>query len=106
MTPAETAARLEAWALEAGFDRAGVAVLDRADHGEAFVRWLDAGRQAGMGYLERRVEHRLDPERLVPGARSVLCVALRYLVPNDETIWTATSGRGWRVTPAATTTTT
>jgi epoxyqueuosine reductase len=81
-----TAARLKAWALEAGFDRAGVAVLERAAHGDDFVRWLDAGHQAGMSYLERRVEHRLQPDRLVPGARSVLCVALRYFVAEDETL--------------------
>ncbi|HVR28275.1 MAG TPA: tRNA epoxyqueuosine(34) reductase QueG [Thermoanaerobaculia bacterium] len=86
----DTAARrraetLKAWALECGFDRAGVARVERAAHGEAFLRWLDEGRQAGMGYLERRVEHRLDAESLVPGARSVLCVAMRYLVPQDET---------------------
>ena len=31
-----------------------------------------------MAYLASRVEHRLDPETLVPGARSVLCVALQY----------------------------
>ncbi len=86
MTPRDTAALLKTWALEAGFDRAGIAVLDRAAHGDAFVRWLEAGHQAGMSYLERRIEHRLEPERLVPGARSVLCVALRYLVPQDETV--------------------
>ena len=86
MTSRATASLLKAWALEAGFDRAGVAALDRAAHGDAFVRWLEAGRQAGMDYLERRVEHRLEPERLVPGAKSVLCVALRYLVPQDETL--------------------
>jgi epoxyqueuosine reductase len=83
-TSSATASLLKAWALECGFDRAGVAALDRTPHGEAFVRWLEAGHQAGMSYLERRVEHRLDPARLVPGARSVLCVALRYRVPADE----------------------
>jgi epoxyqueuosine reductase len=81
-----TATLLKTWALEAGFDRAGIALLERTAHGDEFVRWLEAGHQAGMSYLERRVEHRLDPERLVPGARSVLCVALRYLVPRDETL--------------------
>jgi epoxyqueuosine reductase len=86
VTPGDAAVRLKAWAIEAGFDRAGIAVLDRAASGDAFVRWLDAGHQAGMGYLERRVEHRLDPGRLVPGARSVLCVALRYLVREDENL--------------------
>jgi epoxyqueuosine reductase len=75
---AATAALLKSWALEAGFDRAGVAALGPAEHGLAFVRWLERGDHASMGYLERRVEERLDPRRVLPGARSALCVALQY----------------------------
>jgi epoxyqueuosine reductase len=81
-----TASLLKTWALEAGFDRVGIARVDRPAHGDAFLRWLEEGRQAGMGYLERRVEERLDPARLVAGANSVLCVALRYQVAQDESI--------------------
>lgn len=73
-----TADLLKSWALEAGFDRAGVAQLGAVEHGEALVRWLDRGDQAGMGYLGRRLETRLDPSQVFPGARSALCVALQY----------------------------
>ncbi len=78
MDPAECAARLEALALATGFDRAGVATLERLEHGEAFRRWLQRGEHAGMGWLTGRVEDRLEPKRLFPGARSVLSVALQY----------------------------
>jgi epoxyqueuosine reductase len=78
MDPRATAALLKSWALECGFDRAGVADLGPLEHGEALVRWLDRGEQAGMDYLERRLEARLDPSQIFPGARSVLCVALQY----------------------------
>jgi len=61
-----------------GFDRAGIAALAPAETGAAFVRWLENGEQASMAYLERRVETRLDPRELLPGARSAVCVALRY----------------------------
>ncbi|HVS01620.1 MAG TPA: tRNA epoxyqueuosine(34) reductase QueG [Thermoanaerobaculia bacterium] len=70
--------RLVDWALEAGFDRAGVAALAPAEHGGFLLRWLQEGRHAGMGYLQRRVEARLEPSRVLDGACSVLCVALRY----------------------------
>lgn len=73
-----TASLLESWALEAGFDRAGVTSLEPLEHGEALVRWLARGDQAGMEYLGRRTEARLDPSQIFPGARSVLCVALQY----------------------------
>jgi epoxyqueuosine reductase len=76
--PRATADLLKSWALEAGFDRAGVADLGPLEHGEALVRWLDRGDQAAMGYLGRRVEARIDPSQIFPGARSVLCVALQY----------------------------
>ncbi len=75
MTPSD---RLRELALRSGFDRVGIASLDRATTGESFLRWLADGAQAGMGYLERRVEVRLDPRQLLPGARSAICVALRY----------------------------
>jgi epoxyqueuosine reductase len=78
MDPRATASLLKSWALEAGFDRAGVAQLDPLEHGEALVRWLDRGDQAGMEYLGRRMEARLDPSQIFPEARSVLCVALQY----------------------------
>ncbi|HTG36749.1 MAG TPA: tRNA epoxyqueuosine(34) reductase QueG [Thermoanaerobaculia bacterium] len=78
MDPRATADLLKSWALEAGFDRAGVAQLGAVEHGEALVRWLDRGDQAGMGYLGRRLEARLDPSQVFPGARSALCVALQY----------------------------
>ena len=78
MDPRATADLLKSWALEAGFDRAGVAQLGAMEHGDALVRWLDRGDQAGMGYLGRRLETRLDPSQVFPGARSALCVALQY----------------------------
>jgi epoxyqueuosine reductase len=76
--PRATADLLKSWALDAGFDRAGVADLGPLEHGEALVRWLNRGDQAAMGYLGRRLEARLDPSQIFSGARSVLCVALQY----------------------------
>ena len=75
---AATAGLLKSWAREAGFDRAGVAALSPPEHGGAFLRWLGRGDQAGMEYLSRRLEVRLDPTTVLPGARSALCVALQY----------------------------
>ncbi|HEX2163906.1 MAG TPA: tRNA epoxyqueuosine(34) reductase QueG, partial [Thermoanaerobaculia bacterium] len=78
MTRAETSATLGRWALEAGFDRAGVASLEPIERGGVFLRWLAEGGHAGMGYLAERVAERLEPAHLLAGARSVLCVALVY----------------------------
>jgi epoxyqueuosine reductase len=78
MGPEATARKLEEWALDAGFDRAGVARLEPSEQGGALAAWLARGDHAGMAWIERRTEARLDPRELLPGARSALCVALRY----------------------------
>ena len=70
--------RLRDLALAEGFDAAGVAALGPVATGGAFRRWLDRGDHAGMAWLEKRVERRLDPRQLLAGARSALCVAWRY----------------------------
>jgi epoxyqueuosine reductase len=75
---------LKSWALEAGFDRAGVAGLEPSSHGEALLRWLARGDQAGMGWFERRIEARLEPAKVFPGTRSALCVALQYYPLGEE----------------------
>jgi epoxyqueuosine reductase len=76
--PADAAAVVRRLALAAGFDRAGVATLAPSATGAAFEGWLARGDHAGMGWLERRVEARLEPASLLPGARTAVCVALRY----------------------------
>ena len=61
-----------------GFALAGIADARPSAHPEAYRAWIAAGKQGGMGYLAEEVEKRLDPAALVPGARSILCVADRY----------------------------
>jgi len=76
------AAEVKARALELGFDRAAVGPVEPR-HGDAFERWLEAGYAGGMDYLARGRAERLDPRRLLAGARSVVAVALSYNVPDD-----------------------
>ena len=65
-------------ALDLGFDRVAIGPVGPPEHGEALRRWLEAGYGGTMGYLERRLGERLEPERVLHGARSVVCVALNY----------------------------
>ncbi len=75
---AQRAELLRTWALEVGFDRAGVARLEPVATGQAFLRWLERGEHAEMAYLEGRAEARLDPREIFEGARTAVCVALQY----------------------------
>ncbi|MBZ0114987.1 MAG: tRNA epoxyqueuosine(34) reductase QueG, partial [Thermoanaerobaculia bacterium] len=83
---------LIAMALEVGFDAAGIASIERLEHGQAYLDWLAADHHAGMEYLKRRVEARLEPSHILEGVASVLCVAMRYApldgdpAPNND-LW-------------------
>ena len=59
------------------FGAAKVEKVSRERQGD-FSRYLDEGRNAGMGYLERNLDKRFDPALLVPGAESVLCFLAPY----------------------------
>lgn len=83
MEDIQAASRIEAWALEEGFDRAGFARLGPSEHADAFERWLGRGENAEMAYLERRRAERLDPRTILEGARSVVCVARQYHPPGN-----------------------
>ncbi len=69
---------LKALALTLGFDRVAIGPAGPPDHGPGFRRWVEAGHAGTMAYLERRLEERLDPGRVLPGAVSIVCVALNY----------------------------
>ncbi|MBI4636903.1 MAG: tRNA epoxyqueuosine(34) reductase QueG [Candidatus Rokubacteria bacterium] len=81
------ASAVKARALEFGFDRVAIGPAGPPEHGRAFERWLDAGYAGGMDYLARGRAERLDPLRLLPGARSVVAVALAYNVDDGDPSW-------------------
>jgi epoxyqueuosine reductase len=43
-----------------------------------FRDWIGAGRHAGMAYLSETEAVRAEPERLLPGARSIVCLAWKH----------------------------
>ena len=67
-------------ALRLGFFACGMA---RAGHvsseAEARLRrWISQGGHADMHYMQNNMDLRLDPRLLMPGTRSIICVALNY----------------------------
>ncbi|HVW19897.1 MAG TPA: tRNA epoxyqueuosine(34) reductase QueG [Opitutaceae bacterium] len=64
--------------LEAlGFDEVRFASLQPRPAG-GLRAWLAAGYQADMGWMERTAEKRLDPQRVLPGAVSVIALGVNY----------------------------
>ena len=72
-------------ALELGFDIAGITDASpiATEHIEHLKRWLADGYAAGMAYLHKNFEKRVNPSLLLDGAKSIICVGLNY--KSDET---------------------
>jgi epoxyqueuosine reductase len=67
-------------ALALGFDAAGItdAAPIGPEHVAHFEAWLRSGYAGRMDYMHGHLEKRIDPARLLEGARSVIVVALNY----------------------------
>ena len=65
-------------AVELGFDACFVTGAGRPDHAEAFEQWLADGRNGEMQWLARNAPKRVDPRLVLPGARSIVCLAASY----------------------------
>ncbi|MFA6262375.1 MAG: tRNA epoxyqueuosine(34) reductase QueG [Bacteroidia bacterium] len=73
-------------AKELGFHSCGISqatfLEEEASHLE---RWLKQGMQGKMGYMENHFDKRLDPRKLVDGARTVVSLMYNYYAPASQT---------------------
>lgn len=73
------ASALKREALRLGFSACGIACAEKLDpEARRLEEWLEDGRHASMSWMERNFEKRVDPRKLVPGARSVVSVLHSY----------------------------
>jgi epoxyqueuosine reductase len=66
-------------ARDLGFDLAGITAASPPPHLPEYQQWLEDGFHGAMGYMARRADDRADPNRLLPGAKSIVVVAMNYL---------------------------
>jgi epoxyqueuosine reductase len=76
--------RLVVHARELGFESCRIASLSAPRHANEFRAWLDAGAAGDMQWMERGAEKRCDPQQILPGARSIVIVALNYWQGEQE----------------------
>src|ERR1700736_305208 len=90
----EVKTRLVSFAREVGFDSCRVAACAPPPHASEFRNWLGDGAQGEMDYMRRGEEKRCDPQKVLPGARSVIVLAMNYFQGNAvETAATTAQGR-------------
>jgi epoxyqueuosine reductase len=70
--------RIKEHAQELGFDDCRIAKAGEAAHAREFREWLADGRHAEMAWMERAPERRSDPRLVLPGCRSLVCLAMNY----------------------------
>ena len=71
---------IKAEAHRLGFSACGIARADRVAPAveENLRSWLEKGMNADMAWMENYLDKRLDPRLLMPGLRSIVCVAMNY----------------------------
>jgi epoxyqueuosine reductase len=73
-------------ALKIGFDACGIAEACFLEEDAGFLQsWLGEGMNAEMHYLERNFEKRTNPQKLVPGTKSVVVALLNYYPEKAQT---------------------
>jgi epoxyqueuosine reductase len=70
---------IKSTAQRLGFDYCGIARATRLDEdARRLEKWLQQGMHGSMAYMENHFELRVDPTRLVPGAKSVITLLQNY----------------------------
>ena len=79
-TPAEHT--IKAKARELGFSLVGIAEAGPLpEESLRLQEWLHRGYQGSMAWMDRWLEKREDPRVILPGAKSMVCVAMNYYTP-------------------------
>jgi len=71
-------------ARELGFEKVGIARVGAAPYGEFLDAWLGKSFHGEMAYMARDPERRTDPAKILPGARSIVCVVKNYQSPGEH----------------------
>jgi epoxyqueuosine reductase len=79
------AERIRVKARELGFTHVGIAPAVPLEQEALLLRtWIDRGYAASMAWIDRTAEKRSDPRKVLPGARSVIAVAVNYYTPHSH----------------------
>jgi epoxyqueuosine reductase len=74
----ELKAKLVAFAQQISFDSCRIAPCTEPAHATEFHEWLREGAHGEMNYMQRGEAKRCEPQKVLPGARSIIVLALNY----------------------------
>lgn len=74
-------------AAELGFDNCGIAKAGiLTEDARRLENWLTRGMHGNMHYMENYFDKRIDPSKLVPGAKSVITLLLNYFPEKQQNV--------------------
>jgi len=85
--------KIKAAGKRIGFHLVRVTSADPARDASFYRDWIARGYHGEMAYLERHVEKKMDPKKILTSARSIICCALSYRTAAAHPI-TAKEGHG------------
>ena len=71
-------------ARELGFDDCRFTTADPPGSAEAYQNWLAGKNHGEMAWLERNAAKRIDPQKILAGAKTVICLAASYDGANSK----------------------
>ena len=87
MTPEVASRIIKRLAKEQGFFACGISKADfLEEEATGLERWLKAGFHGDMSWMENHFDARLDPRKLMPGAKSVVSVLLNYYPAQEQNV--------------------
>ncbi|GAA4308900.1 tRNA epoxyqueuosine(34) reductase QueG [Compostibacter hankyongensis] len=85
MSPEQYTRFIKAETARLGFDYCGIARAVQLDEdARRLEQWLNKGMHGSMRYMENHFDLRIDPGKLVPGARSVITLLLNYYPATEQ----------------------
>jgi epoxyqueuosine reductase len=87
-------------ARELGFDDCRFTTAAAPESAPQFEKWLAQGRHGEMAYLQRNSPKRVEPQKVLPGARSIITLAASYAAASDQQPASGFTHHGSRITPA------
>jgi epoxyqueuosine reductase len=85
MNVTEKSQFVKSLASGAGFDFCGIAAVRHLDDdARKLENWLLQGKHGEMHYMEKHFDLRVNPYKLMPGAKSVICFLMNYFPDTNQ----------------------
>jgi epoxyqueuosine reductase len=87
--------RISNKARELGFDACRITTADPPESARHFKEWLAQQRHGEMGWLEKNAFKRVDPQQVLPGAKSLIVLAAAYPASPDARPFAPAKGKNF-----------